>query len=438
MPGVETDRTVEMVLRTVADHCDDLVALTQSLLRFPSVNRPPNGDERAVQEFLAHSLRASGLSPELFCLDDVMGLEAHPAYHAGGSVEIPRDYRDRPNLSAVWRGQGGGRSLIITGHVDVVPPGDLEQWQHDPWGGEIADNRIYGRGAIDDKGGIAAALVATSCLRELGIPLRGDLILQTFVDEEYGGGNGALAHVIRGPRADAVLMLEPTDLVICPATYGCQSIHIAVHGRGAHPIERWKGVDAIGLAFDVYNAVLRLEEQRCERVRRLPFFRDLPVSLPLTVRRFEARTIGGGSVPDLCELQVWTTVLHDETQESLLAQLQGHFGQELAGSVWLREHPPTIRPIGRFLEGTWLPPEHDLVRAAQSAHRQAFGTEPRLSVGTSGDGFIYANYGHMPLLEMGPGPVHRAHAPDEYVTVNELVAAAQLIALVAMEWCGIA
>lgn len=425
----------EAILRTIDAQREEIVSFTRDLLRIPSVNSPPTGEERRAQEFLARQFRDLGLEPDLFYLDQLPRLEQHAAYRVGGSVEIPRDYHDRPNLVCVWKGQGRGHSLVVTGHVDVVPPGHLIHWKHDPWRAALERGRIYARGAVDDKGSLAAMTMAVTCLREAGVSLEGDLILQSFVDEEYGGGNGALATLVRGYTAEAVLMLEPTDLAICPATYGCQSLRVSVHGQAAHPIERWKGVDTVGLAVQVYQTLLDLESRRGSKARTLPLFGEREIPAPLVVRRFEALTSGGGAMPDLCDIEVWMTALPGETQDSLLSQMREHLANAL-DSPWLRSHPPDVRPIGRFLESTSLPIEHKFVRTVREAHRMALGDEPRMAVGTSGDGYVYANYGAMPVIEMGPGPVHRAHAPDEYIAVDELMAATKVIALTIAHWCG--
>ena len=331
----------------------------------------------------------------------------------------------------------GGRSLIVTGHADVVPPGNLELWERDPWAAEIEDGSIYARGAIDDKGGLAAMVMAVVCLREAGVSLQGDLVLESFVDEEFGGGNGAVATLVRGYTADAALMLEPTDLAICPATYGCQTLKVSVFGQAAHPIERWKGVDAVGLACQVYRTFSGLETLRGKRATASwPLLAEQEVPLPLVVRRFESFTPGGGALPDLCEMQLWTTTMPGETQDSLISEVRNHLSRSFEDSVWLRSHPPEVSVMGGFLEATDLPTDHEFVRSVQAAYRMALGEDPRTSVGTSGDGYIYANYGKMPLVEMGPGPIHRAHAPDEFITVNELMRATKVIALTIANWCG--
>jgi acetylornithine deacetylase len=434
----EVDVPVEAIVRYIDAHEEDIVTFAQDLMRIPTVNAPPYGEEKDAQEFLAGELRRLGLEPDLFYLDSLEGLREHPAYCHGGSVEIPRDYADRPDLVCVWSGQGQGRSLIVTGHIDVVPPGDLNRWQHDPWAAMLDEDKIYARGAIDDKGPLAALFMAVTCLHEIGVRLRGDLILQSFVDEEFGGGNGALATLVRGYSADGAIMLEPTDLAVCPTTYGCGSLHVQVRGRSAHPIQRSKGIDAIGLGCQVYRSFLELESRRGSGVKEWPLFEGIEIPVPLVVRRFEALTPGGGAVADLCEMQVWTTVLPGETQASLLTQVREHLAETLSYSSWLQGHPPEVRSMGRFLEATTLPVDHELVSALRLAYEQCVGHPPELAIGTSGDGYIYANYGHMPTVELGPGSIHRAHAPDEFISVDELVTATKVIALSIANWCGIA
>ena len=141
-------------------------------------------------------------------------------------------------------------------------------------------------------------------------------------------------------------------------------------------------------------------------------------------------------MPDLCEMQIWTTVMPGETQDSLLSDVKAHLTRSLAHSTWLRDHPPDVRPMGRILEGTSLSPDHPFVCSVASACETALDRPAHIAVGPSGDGYVYANYGNMPLVLTGPGPVHRAHAPDEYITVDELLSATKTIALLIADWCG--
>ena len=201
----------------------ELIAAIQQLVRIPTENLPPGGNERAGQEHLARRLRDLGLDVELYALADVPGLTEQTSYWPG------RDYRDRPNLTAVWRGQGGGRSLLLTGHMDTVPRGSAA-WSVDPFGGLHQDGRIYGLGAIDMKGPLAACMLAIRALQQSGVRLNGDLVLESVVDEEFGGVNGTIAGRMHGPRVDAALLVENTGLDVYPAARGFCLAHIFFKG----------------------------------------------------------------------------------------------------------------------------------------------------------------------------------------------------------------
>src|SRR5579872_2239221 len=181
---ITTDQGFE---QTIADYVDQrqgrLIELTRDLIRIPSENTPPSGAERACQEYIAKTLRSSCWNPELYKLSDVKGLTQHPLFQPG------RDYDDRPNLGARRKGNGRGRSLVLSGHIDTVPRG-TQPWTRDAFGGEVDGNRIYGRGSNDMKAGVAMNLFVAESLPELGLQLAGDLVFETVIDEEFGGVNG--------------------------------------------------------------------------------------------------------------------------------------------------------------------------------------------------------------------------------------------------------
>ncbi|MBO0798924.1 MAG: M20/M25/M40 family metallo-hydrolase, partial [Blastocatellia bacterium] len=194
------------------------------LVRIPSENTPPTGSEFECQSYVQGRLRELGLQADLYELASVPGLQTHAAFRH------ERDYTNRPNVAAVWPGSGGGRSLLLSGHIDTVPRGS-EPWTRDPFGAEIEGNRLYGLGSNDMKGGIAAMLVAVESLREAGVKLRGDLLFETVVDEEFGGVNGTLGGRLRGHNADAAVICEPTQQVICPAQMGGRTVHLTLRAE---------------------------------------------------------------------------------------------------------------------------------------------------------------------------------------------------------------
>ena len=203
-------------------HAGDLVELTRELVAFRvrtarrAARRPPA--RRSSRAYL----RDLGLEPDVFQPDEVAGAPEHPVWWPG------RDYAGRPNVVARRQGAGGGRSLLFSGHVDVVPA--LGEGAHGFWDGDVEDGRLYGRGALDMKGGVACYLHAPRCLVECGLALAGDVIVETMVDEEFGGANGTLACRLRGHHADGAVLPEPTGMAVCHATRG--GIQYRLHARG--------------------------------------------------------------------------------------------------------------------------------------------------------------------------------------------------------------
>ena len=176
----------------------ELIAFAQSLVRIPSVS----GNEQAAQRAIAARYEALGLETDIVpsVREEV---ESHPAF---SDDAIP--FVDRLNVIGRWRGRGAGRSLIVNGHMDVVPPGDIAKWTRDPWGGEINGDRLYGRGACDMKSGLASAVFAVNALQSMGVELNGDVLLESVIGEE-SGGVGSLTTIIKGYRADACIIAEP-------------------------------------------------------------------------------------------------------------------------------------------------------------------------------------------------------------------------------------
>jgi acetylornithine deacetylase len=214
----------EAVVRKAVEALDPAacVRLAQDLIRVPSVT----GDERAVQDLVALMLEEAGLEVDRFEAD-VNRLKAHPRF-PGMEVE-----REEAVLVAGLLGQKGERSLILNGHVDVVPPGDRQAWHAPPWSAHIHAGRLHGRGACDMKAGVAIAIAAATALKKSGLPLRGRLTVQSVVGEE-DGGIGSFAMAERGYRADAAYVLEPTRLRLIPAQAGALSFRLRIRGRAAH------------------------------------------------------------------------------------------------------------------------------------------------------------------------------------------------------------
>jgi acetylornithine deacetylase len=394
-------------------HADDLVELACKLVRLPSENRPPHGDEAACQAAVAERLRGLGLRPEAFRPDAVAGATAHELWWPG------RSYEGRECVTARLEGRGGGRSLLFTGHVDVVPA--LGSSPHGFYDGIVADGRLHGRGALDMKGGVAVALHALRCLRECDVALAGDLLFETVVDEEFGGANGTLACRLRGPQADAAVLTEPTALVPCHATRGGIQYRIhATGGLGAMPLDGGPTPSALVALARVAVALAAAEQGR-----------GAPL-IQMLLRAGEELEWGTGeSVPADGVLEVWAEILPGTTREAVDAELRAAVASVETDGIALRFEQRT-----RFLEAPDIGAGHAVVTALGAA----LAAEGRASAPAVApfacDAFVLDRLG-VPTVVCGPGGAD-AHAPGEHVVVDDLQVLCRALVRLALDWCGAA
>ncbi len=390
--------------------------------------RSVQGQETEIQQLLAAQLERLGMEVDLW-EPDGEELSSHPLFAS------PRtDFAGSPNLAAKLPGSGGGRSFLLNGHIDVVPVGDPEQWTQDPWGGNLVEGRLYGRGASDMKGGVAASLLALQALQGCGIRLAGDVIFESVMEEESGGA-GTLAASLRGYRADAGLIPEPTGLAVFPKQQGSLWFRLTVHGRGAHGGSRYEGVSAIEKAMGVVAAVLELEKERNSRITD-PLYAATPIPVPINLG-----VIGGGewpsSVPDRVALEGRMGVAPDETIQNAQAQMSRAISKLGQKDGWLAEHPVELEWFG----ARWLPcsldPESELVRMLVEVVEEVRGESPAMVAAPWGtDAGLLGAAAGVPTVVFGPGVVATAHQPDEYVLLEDVMTAAEVIALMLLRWCG--
>ncbi|GAA4710735.1 peptidase [Brevibacillus fulvus] len=385
------------------------------------------GNERGLQEQLACYLQKLGLEVDLWYMDG-KELSQHPYF-----VSPRLDFSESPNLAAVWKGTGGGRSLILNGHVDVVPIGDRLQWKQDPFGGEIVDGKLYGRGSTDMKGGNLASLLAIEVLRDLGVKLKGDVIFQSVVEEESGGA-GTLSAILRGYRADAALIPEPTNMQIFPKQQGSMWFRLRIKGRSAHGGTRYEGVSAIEKSTQVLAALARLEKRRNERLSD-PLYAELPIPIPINVGVIE----GGkwpSSVPDLVKMEGRMGVAPDETMEQAKQEMK----QALAGLAeqdsWFAEHPVEVEWFGaQWVPGS-VPSDHPLMRLLGETFQSVTGKAPVIAASPWGtDGGLLTALADTPAIVIGPGVTEVAHYPNEYIRLADIFQCAAIFALTILRWC---
>ena len=402
----------------------ELIEFARSLVRIPSVS----GSEQAAQRAIAAKYESLGLSVDI--VPSVREeLESHPAF-----CDDAVPFVDRLNVVARWRGSGGGRSLILNGHMDVVPPGDLSKWTRDPWGGEIEGDRLYGRGACDMKSGLAAAVFAVQALQATGVTLPGDVMLQSVIGEE-SGGVGTLATIVRGYRADACVILEPMNLRIAPVQTGALTFRITINGRAAHACMKPHGVSAITEFLPIASALEHLNVDRHQRYRD-PLFDD-----PNNIASLSLGTVRAGdwpsTVPDLLVAEGRLGVFPNESVAEARAALEATVRGVAAGRAWLKDNPPVLEWVeGQFEPGT-TPLGAPIVERLSANHEEVTGTAASLfGVPCGTDLRLFTRHAGIPTVLYGPGNIIHAHAADEHISLEQVVTCTKVLARTIVAWCG--
>jgi len=371
---------------------DEVLTFARALIAAPSEN--PGGTEDVAAGVAAEILASVGQSPE-----------------------IVRGDGDRP--SVVARMGGDARpSLAWNGHLDTVPAGSADTWSRPPFAGEVVDGKLIGRGAVDMKGAIAAALASAAAIRRTGIELGGSLWFHLVADEELSGIHGTKVLWERGMLdQDAAIVGEATELQLGLAERGGAWIEATAFGTAAHGSQPHRGVNAI---TSMARLLLRLSEALPDRTHPL-------VGGPTV----NAAIIEGGSapnvVPDRCVVQIDRRTIPGETDPGeVLAPFE-----RLAASI--RDEYPEVHiefELGDWSDAAEAPPDDRIVRLARDAVAAESGGSPPASVGFSGitDARYYLNEAKIPTVILGPGSLGVAHAADEWVRVDELIAAARAYA----------
>ncbi len=414
--------------RAVLDHLDE-AALTDSLMelvRIPSMGGTDG--ELEVQEHAADVLR--GLDADVDRWDiDLDGLAADPWFPG---VEVERSAA--VGVVGTFGGEGMP-ALVLQGHLDVVPPGDPQNWLgSDPFSAEIRDGALYGRGACDMKAGAAANLAVARTLRDAGVRLERPLAVHCVVGEE-DGGLGAFATLRRGHIGEAAVITEPTSAQILTATAGALTFRIEVAGRSAHGSMRTEGVSAFEVFLPIHAALMAFEAERNRDPDPL-FVGSLPYALS-----FGLVSAGewSSNVPDRLVAEGRFGVQLDEDPRLARARFEDVVTEVAVKDPWLRENRPVVTwPGGQFASGS-TDSDHPLVGEMSSAVAATGGVHPPLAAGVYGSDLrLYTGIGGIPTLHYGPGDIADAHAPLEKVDLDQLVQVTRALTLLALRRCGVA
>jgi acetylornithine deacetylase len=403
----------------------DTVGLLQELVRTRSVT----GEEGAVGEIVGRVCRERGLEVDTW---DATPGEIEPYIdHVGEQAS----YENRPNVVGVRRGSGEGRSILLNAHIDTVDPGDPAAWTRDPLSGAVEGDLLYGRGSCDMKGGLVTHLIALDALSALGLRLRGDVTVAATVGEE-DGGLGTLSTLLRGYRADAALITEPTRLALVPAQGGSLVFRLKVPGRSAHAAARDEGVSALEKFVPIFEDLQELERERNAALSH-PLYEGLRNKVPINVGVVRAGN-WASTVPESLVAEGRVGLIPGEEADSFRDLVSGRIRSVAERDPWLREHPPELEWFG----GQFAPAEVELdapiCEAVREAHERVTGETPSVEgVPYGADMRLFIHFGGVPCVMYGAGDARVAHAPDEHISITDLLTATRTVACLLAGWCGV-
>jgi acetylornithine deacetylase len=399
----------------------DPAAIGEDLLKLvatPSIT----GDERAARHVVARQMARAGLAVRTWDVDPV-ALAGDPD-HPGS--EMPRT--TLPLAAGTLLGGRPGPRLLLAGHTDVVPPGDRGAWSLDPFRPEVRDGRLYGRGACDMKGGLVAAAAALRAVHAAVDPalLGGEAVLLAVPSEEDGGA-GMLAAIRAGFVGDAAVITEPTRLEIVTVQAGAITFRLTVPGRAAHASTRREGVSALE-KLEALHAALRADEEARNAAETRPEMLALGLPYPTIIG-----TVHGGdwasTVPDRIVAEGRYGVRVGQAADDAEDELRAVIAAACAADPWLREHPASVEIHGGRFSSAEVPADHPLPRGLAAAASSILGRRPPfVGVPYGADMRLLVRVGATPTVMFGPGDVRVAHAADENVELDEVVACARVLA----------
>lgn len=400
------------IKETIASLRDELYQLALDLVGTPSVT----GDEDAAQDLLASRLRLWGLDVDLWTIDPT--ITEHRAYCDDG---LPVE---RKNLVARWGPHGDVAALILNGHIDVVPPGERDRWDADPFDARIDDKALHGRGACDMKGGLAACCIAVRAAMKLGIEPTRPVLVESVVGEETGG-LGTLATIERGYRADGAVIAEPTSLEMCPVQAGALSFRLHVPGKAAHGAMRTWGVSAVEKFWPVYRALEAFETKRHEGFRHA-FYDEGQLVAPLSIGKVFAGS-WPSTVPEELVAEGRFGIFPGEDCDAARRELEAVVRSACESDDWLSEHPVAVE----WFEGQFEPgetsPAAAILKQLATCHHEILEHQPKThGVSYGSDLRLFTRYGKLPAVLYGPGDIALAHAANEWLPLDELVHAAEV------------
>ena len=414
----------QQVCQLIEDEREEIVKTLQTLVQIPT----QTGQETDGQKYMQSLYSKLGLK--------VVSLEAdrekvrqHKAF-----VNSGWDFKGRPNIIGILEGEPSARSLVLNGHIDVVSPEPIAEWDFPSWGGKVVGNKLYGRGACDMKAGLIANYFALKTLLAAGLKPKGTVILHSVIEEEPLGGGGTLACLMEGFTADGLVVSEPNMKIIL-AHPGLLFFRVKVTGKSAHAGAAHTGVNAIGKMNKVYQALVELDEKRAQE-KHYPLIEGKSKrSCHLNIGTYQAgdwiSTVAGWA-----EIQCRLAYIPGEGVDEVKGEVQQAIDNAAQGDEWLNQYPPEVIWLERRADAWEQDPNDPFVLAFKSSADKALESDTVIAGATWGMDTRLAPCFNMSAVSFGPNGGN-IHGVNEYVDLDSVIACTKVLASFIMEWCGV-
>ncbi|KAB7707192.1 ArgE/DapE family deacylase [Bacillus aerolatus] len=423
------EKIIDAVMNRVFDEVDasweEEVQFLQKLGQFPSTL----GNEGPVQHFIAGFLEKELNLTVSKIIPDIEKLSSHPGYS-----KPEWSYENRPVVIGEYRANGEqkGKSVIFQGHIDVVSPEPASTWNYDPWGATIVGNKMYGRGIADMKSGVAAMIFALKAVRAAGIELSSNVIIKTVTEEECTG-NGALAAIEEGFKADAALIPEPLGQQGLTAQVGVIWVRIKVKGLGAHTERADQAVNAIVKSYKMVEALLDYEKELNSRPKH-EAFSNHPHPYNINIGKIHSGD-WPSTVPSECTIEARVGFSPGINPQDIKNELHAYLLKASEKDEWLNENPPEITFYGFHAEGFAIDQNQELFETLGKAH-ELIEKEPLTFSSFTGttDARFYNLYYDIPSTCYGPTGSN-LHGPNEWIDLDSVKRVTKTYAAFLLEWC---
>lgn len=407
-------------------YTSEIIQLTQDLVRIPSENRAPYGDEEQAQLFLVNWFHKNGIETDYFNLSDVIGLKEHEAYWPG------REYKQRPNVVAKLSGTGGGKSLIFSSHIDTVTRNPLPWHIASPFSGKIEGDRLYGRGSYDMKAGLAVTAVIMKLIHDEGLVHSGDIYFESVVDEENAGANGTLASRIKGYNPDFAIIPEPTNLKICNQCKGGQVFEISFTGISGVKYAEDGIVNPIYSLAKVVQRIGELEQYINRDITDETQRRNVVLSKVCAGDLSPGGNIGN---PSSAWLEMFIQVNAGSSEDMLRKEIDDFLNPLIKSDPALCNYKPTISRSSRFLYPSVTMPEHPGVLSLLQSEYAITGQKAQANPALFAcDSFIFKELYNIDTALVGPMGGN-AHGQDEWVSISSLTHLAKMLLGATLDYC---